>query len=170
MNVKFCFSDLAVASDLKPDTKTSKPLFFSLRLRFFTAIRFWTVYVNQPPASKWHEYRRCGWAKPLMFPDCLLKCLMSLYALIGGNGSRMWLHLLGNVSCPYGSRRPHIGVYPVSTAHRLVHELLWFLVCVTDFYMAWMPVVPVNILNHDAWRPAVYCSQGFFEFSNLELK
>lgn len=52
MNVKFCFSDLAVASDLKPDTKTSKPLFFSLRLRFFTAIRFWTVYVNQPPASK----------------------------------------------------------------------------------------------------------------------
>lgn len=56
------------------------------------------------------------------FPTSPLKCLMSLYALIVGNGGRMWSHLLGNVSCSYGSRRPHTSVYPVSTAHRLVHE------------------------------------------------
>lgn len=30
------------------------------------------------------------------------------------------------------------------------------------FYMAWMPVVPVNSLGCEAWRPAVYCSQGFW--------
>lgn len=34
------------------------------------------------------------------------------------------------------------------------------------FYMAWMPVVPVNGLGQEAWRPVVYCSQGFFELEN----
>lgn len=37
------------------------------------------------------------------FLTSLLNCLMSLYAFIGGNGGRMRSHLLGNVSCPYGS-------------------------------------------------------------------
>lgn len=68
----------------------------------------------------------------------------------------------------------HLFIYlfltPFSTAPSLVRESLWFLLRVTDFYMAWMPVVPVKNLDPEAWHPAIYCSQGFCEFTNLKLK
>lgn len=69
----------------------------------------------------------------------------------------MWLHLLGKVSCPYGSGRLHIYFFftPFSTALSLVRESLWFLLHVTDFYAAWMPVVPVKNLDPEAWHAAI---------------
>lgn len=45
-----------------------------------------------------------------------------------------------------------------------------FLLYVTDFYMAQMPVVLMNSLDYEAWRLMIHCSQVFFEFSNLDRK
>lgn len=116
------------------DTKTSKHWFCNWRISLPSDFR---LYVNQLALLKWPESqscRQCRWAKTLKFPDFPVKMSnVSSSALIGGNRGRMWLHLLGKVSCPYGSRRPHIAAYTISTARSLMHEFLWFLLCVTDF-------------------------------------
>lgn len=132
--------------------------------------------MNQLPASKWPEsrsHRRRGWAKPLMFPDCAIKMSnVSIYTHRRELGQdvvapfwqrllRLWLKTATHWCIPS---------FNSSLPCAWTALMLYLLICVTDFYLAWMPVVLVNSLGHKAWRPAVYCSQGFFEFSNLKLK
>lgn len=118
----------------KPDTKTSKLLFYSWGILLPSDFGL-CIWISRHLQNDLNPGHTGSVVEPRLwcFLTSLLKCLMSPYALIGGNRGRMWLHLVGKVFCSYGSRRPHIAVYTISTAHSLVHEFLWFLICVIGF-------------------------------------
>lgn len=160
-------------SGLKPNTKTSKLLFYIWGF-LLPSDSGPCIWISRQLRNDLNPIHTGGVDEPSLwcFPTALLKSNVSICPhwreggqdVVAPSWQRLlplWLKAAARCCVPSFNSPP-----PCAWAALM----LYFLLGVTDFYMAWMPVVPVNSLDHEAWRLTVYCSQGFFDFSNLELK